>query len=1090
MHIRIYLFLFFIPFVACTSSENEGAANPQVGKRFVPLTSVQSGIDFVNSIEEDEQVNVIAYDYLYNGAGVAVGDVNGDGLEDLFFTGNQQASRLYLNKGDLSFEDVTRQSGIDTKGTWCTGATFIDINDDGLLDLYICAAGPDHYKEGRVNQLWVNQGGGVFQEKAADYGLDHSGHVTAATFFDADLDGDLDCYLLTHPDAFSNQFDLKRLQQMINRGLLESDIFLRNDNGIYVDASKEAGISEFGFGLGVVVEDFNKDGYPDIYVSNDYDEGDILWENQGDGTFKNQVTRYFKHTSNYGMGCDAGDFNNDGLADLLTLDMAFPDHERSKRNMASMDEDRFNARVRLGWHYQYMVNTLQLNNGNGTFSDIAQMSGLHKTDWSWSGLFADLDNDGWQDVFISNGYKRDTKDNDLRYKVEELKKSNAQPTVEDVLGLMPSTKVSNFCFQNKGDYTFEKVQEEWGLDRKVNSNGAVYADLDNDGDLDLVINNMDEASEVIENRSDEMGNGNWIGFEFETGDIGAKVEVYANGKCYSRTYQPIRGYLGSVGQRVIIGLGDVNQIDSVRWIASNGKSRLVSDLATGQYHAFNSEGMEDLFKRADTTWFVKNTSESGLIYRHSEDETDDFEKEVLLPHKMTEWGPGIAKLDVNQDGLMDVWVGGGSGTPGGLFIQLQDGTFERKSQRWLDDQQKGEDVFGLAFDADGDGLEDLLVLSGDNGLPEGNNYLRDRLMINQADGNLRYTDAFEGNERIAGGAAIDIDFDGDGDLDLFVGGRNTPGKYPLAPQSFVYENDNGTFSDVTSIVAPEFERIGMVTAMDAGDIDGDGDEDVIVTGEWMAPTLFRNENGVFSMEDLGQGSGWYHSVELVDLENDGDLDIVIGNLGWNNKFQPSKEKPLLCYANDFDNNGQLDIVLASKKDELLPVRGRECSSEQMPFIAKKYDTYQGFAEATLEDIYGEAKLEESTKLEVTDFTSFVMRNEGGKFTRETLPPLAQSFPIRTILAEDVDGDGDQDLILAGNFFGTEVETTRYDAGNGLILLQEENGWDSKSYAETGISLPQDVRGSIMFKNAAGNSVIVSAVNKGYIIVHERVNLAK
>ena len=1064
--------------VAEKEKENEMTGEAQK-PLFELLNHEKTGITFSNTITEDDTLNVITYDYFYNGGGVALIDVNNDGLKDLFFAGNQVKDELYLNEGDFKFRNITDEFGMNKSTGWSSGAVTVDVNSDGWMDLYVCKTGPSKSNAKRTNQLFINQAGKGFTEAGAAYGLNHTGHSTTAAFFDADLDGDLDCYILTHPGVFQNQVKLSELEALKASGKLESDAFYENVDGKYAVANEKFGIQDYAFGLGLAIEDVNLDGWPDIYVSNDFDEGDLLYINN-QGTFENQLLRKLKHTSNYGMGCDIADFNNDLWPDIITTDMAFESHQRSKRNMASMNLERFDVRLQLGWHYQYMNNTLQLNNADGTFSDIAQVSGVNKTDWSWAALFADFDNDGLQDIFVSNGYKRDTKDNDLKSNVEAyVQNQGSEVTVNGILNLIPSSKLRNYLFKNSDGYSFSRANETWGLNEKVNSNGAAFGDLDNDGDLDLVLNNMDEKAFVYKNTSQN----NWLTFELDKATAnGARVRVYANGEVQQRYVQNSRGYLSSVDSRVFFGMGQIETVDSVIVFGPNGKARKYESLACNQVYAIDYTGGYKASLRVNAvSQFSSVAKARGMNFRHIESKYNDFEKEVLLPHRMSTDGPGLAVGDINSDGLDDVWIGGAAGQSGVIYLQLSNGNFNLLNQLELTKNANQEDVSGVWFDADADGDLDLFVVSGSSEFGAKSELLRDRLYLNDGKGNLSF-----GSNRIPslknmGSCVVAIDIDADEDLDLVIGTGGVPGAYPTSASSVILQNNRGLFKDVTETIAPEFLNLGMVKDIAAVDLDGDGDQDLIVVGEFMQPHAFIRSETTYTLEERFPKNleGWWRSVVPFDADGDGDIDLLLGNIGENNKFHPSVEKPLLCYSADFDENGTLDIVLAKfEGDVLYPVRGKECSSEQMPFISQKFKTYKSFAESDLASIYTPVKLEGAMKLEARTFSNAIAVNDGtGKFSVSKLPVKAQFAPINSAIPMDLNQDGKMDLVCNGNFFGTEVETTRYDAGNGLVLMNKGNAlFDAKLTAETGLSLPWDTRKSALLGTVNNQQLIIVVAN--------------
>ncbi len=1073
---------------ACNSFDRPSAEGEKKKEtpRFQLLDANETGVNFANTLIENDSINVIFYDYLYNGGGVAAGDLDNDGLPDLYFTGNQAGDKLYLSSGDLKFVDVSNDWGISNHPGWSTGVTFVDINNDGWLDIYVCRSGPSKSAAARTNLLFINQAGKGMVEDAAAYGLDYTGHSTQAVFFDADGDGDLDCYLVTHPGIFTNRLPLRELQQLIAAGKMESDHFFRNENGVFFDDSQAAGINDFAFGLGVAVEDFNGDGALDIYVSNDFDEGDLLYINNGQGQFTNEITSYFKHTANYGMGCDAADFNNDGYIDLMQVDMAFETHERAKRNMAAMDQKRFDIRVQLGWHHQYMFNCLQLNNGDGTFSDVAAAAGVHKTDWSWAALFADFDHDGFQDLFITNGYKRDTKDNDLPLRVQALKANSAAPTVEEVLGVIPATKLKNYMFRNADGMAFERVNAAWGLDQKLNSNGAAYVDLDRDGDLDLVINNVDEPASIYRNMTIEQGrdSSNWIAFRLTAG---CRAHVHADGKFWQRYAQTSRGYLSCVDDALHVGLGTVAAIDSVVVIWPNQYTTTYTNLAVNQYHDLNLPAQRRHQPKPAKKHFERVTLASNLHYKHIENAFDDFASEVLLPHKMSTYGPGIAAGDVNNDQLLDVWIGGASGSSGALFIQGKNGQFQRVNQPAFEKNKVCEEVDATFIDVNGDGFLDLYVVSGDASRGETDDALRDRLYLNDGKGNFTDASARIPDLRMAGGCIARGDFDGDGVDELFIGGRNVPGRYPMPAKSVLLKVEGGQLIDASARFFGTQTPEGLFTSAVIADLNGDGNNELITAGEWMDIEIYPNENGKLQAPYPVQPGykGWWQSLAVADINGDGRLDIVAGNLGENNKFKPSAEHPLFCYAADFDSNGSLDIVLAKYEGETLyPVRGRECSSTQMPFIADKFDSYEAFARSDLSGIYSQELLASAYRLDAENLASQVFYQVAdGAYAAEKLPLLAQIAPVRSIVVFDVNKDGKKDLLLAGNHFGVEVETVRYDAGNGVVLRNTGTEWQAVMAHSSGLSLPLDVRKSVLITDDQNRSLIVTAVNGGYVQVH-------
>jgi enediyne biosynthesis protein E4 len=1079
------------------TAEKENKA-PQY-KLFTLKTPDETGIRFTNTITDKEEVNRLTYEYYYNGGGVAVGDINNDGLDDLYFTGNMVEDKLYLNKGNLQFEDITAKSGIDGLSGWHTGVVMTDINQDGLTDIYVCRSGWFENPDERRNLLYINNGDLTFSEQAARFGLNDPSHSVQAAFFDYDRDGDLDMYLATHALQHDNFNDDAGRNALLKNAGIYGDRLFRNDNGHFTNVTAEAGIQALGFGHGIAIGDLNGDDWPDILVSRDFDDPDLMYINHGDGTFSDQIKSMTNHTSYFSMGNDISDFNNDGLPDFIVLDMTPDDHYRAKTNMASMNPEQFKKLASIGFHKQYMVNTLQLNNGNGFYSDIAQMSGVSKTDWSWSALFADLDNDGFKDLYITNGVKKDVLNNDNTTRGrEKIQSLGRMLSFLEILDIMPANTIQNRVYQNDGHLKFIDNRPDWGLDQKVNSNGCVIADLDNDGDLDIVVNNVDRTAYLYENQTAGYKPFHFLDIVLKgpannLDAIGATVTIEHGSQLQTLTCYPTRGYLSSAGKRLHFGLGENPDIDrlTVKWpdgmvtVLENVKPDQLLELdynTLDKYPGTPENKIKPLFAKDEL---------SGIQFRHKESDYNDFEKEILLPHKYSQNGPFASVADVNNDGLEDVFIGGAAGQAGTLFLQDENGHFNKKNTPAFDSDKAYEDMGSLFFDADGDGDPDLYVVSGSNEFPENSKMYRDRLYFNDGNGNFKRNKAALPQITGSGQVVISADFDMDGDSDLFVGGRIVPGKYPFAPKSYLLENNGGIFNDITASIAPGLEFAGLVTDAVFTDMDADNDPDLIITGEWMPITVFENHNGRFvnitDKAGLENSNGWWYSIRMGDFDKDGDMDFIAGNLGLNAKFKASQEIPFHVFCHDFDQNGTLDIVLGNQKgNHLLPVRGKECSSEQMPFIKEKFPTYDAFAEADLASIYGAENLAQALHLEAKMFESVYAENTGnGQFKLHPLPLEAQFSQVQAIQFFDFNTDGNLDVLLAGNQFETEVETVPYDASIGCLLLGDGKGnFKPLPWPQSGAFMPGNVKDVQWIKTKNGYKLLVMN-NDGVVEVFER-----
>ncbi len=1055
--------LLVMAIIGILGSCNEKAADPDkertIKKVFREIASSTSDITFTNTLTETDSLNYFTYGYLYMGGGIAAGDINNDGLIDLYFTGNMVPNALYLNKGDLQFENISVSAGVAGDDRWYTGVTMADVNNDGFLDIYCSVGGRSGIK---TNQLFLNNGDETFSERAEQFGLAEDGNSVQTTFFDYDKDGDLDAYVANYPptpfDAPNQYYSYK----MQSPKTIETDKLFRNDNGQFTDATEASGVTSFGLSLSATVGDMNNDGWPDIYVSNDFSTPDLFYINNKNGTFSEVVKEVTKQTSFFGMGTDIADVNNDGWLDIFQVDMTAKDNRRSKSNMASMNPKLFWNTVGSGFHYQYMQNSFQLNNGilNDTlpdFSNIARLTGTSSTDWSWAPLFGDFDNDGHKDLFITNGIRREINNRD--YFIGYKKAGKPKDSLLERSLAIPSEKIDNFMFRNTGNLDFEEVNDAWGISHKGFSNGSVYADLDNDGDLEIVTNNIDEPAKLYENLNPNANNFLSLDFKGSVNDVfGSSVKVYLyleDGHFQFQEMTFTRGFQSSVAPRLHFGVGKIAQIDSVAIQWPNGDTEIKTAVKTNQLLTVSQEDAKrqnlvqnspspllskPIFKTESDTAFLKP-------YRHLENYYNDFNKEILLPYQTSMLGPLTSVADLNGDGLDDFVVGGSHNNPMGIFLQTATG-FERTQIASLEKERAYEDMDIVIFDMEGDGDNDLYVVSGGNEFAPESEQLQDRIYVNDGNGHFHKAEGSLPEITASGLVAKPHDFDKDGDLDLFVGGRLVPGGYPEPTNSYIMENrstpEKIIFKDVTATVAPELQRIGMVSDALWSDYDADGWDDLILVGEWMPITVFKNTTGRFknTSENLGIADthGWWYHINSADFDGDGDMDYIVGNLGLNYKYQATEAETFDVYYRDFDDNSSKDIVLSYfNEGKQYPLRGRECSSQQMPGIKKKFESYQSFSEATLEEVYTEDYLNKSLNYKIKSFASVYLENDNGTFRLSPLPRAAQISNINSSIIQDFNGDGKLDVMIAGNLHTAEVETPRNDAGNGLLLLQDENG---------------------------------------------------
>lgn len=1038
MKTKPFFYIILIFLFSC-GGEATGSYTEEGNSLFAKIHSSQSNIHFTNTVEENNYFNFLNYSYIYNGGGVAVGDINNDDLVDIYFTSNQQSNKLYLNIGGFVFDDITTAAHVgDEVEGWTTGVSMIDINNDGYLDIYVCKSGLFNDPKLRANKLFINQQDNTFKEEAEKYGLADSGFSTQAYFFDFDKDGDLDMYLVNHRPDFQNNtvIDLDFQKKIFIDG---SDRLFRNDNNHFVNISEQAGVLSKTWGLSASIGDFNNDDWPDIYVTNDFLEPDFLYINNQDGTFTDRLQENFNHISSNSMGSDFADINNDLYSDLLVLDMSPEDHIRSKNNMPSMSTENFNLIVNSGYHYQYMQNTLQLNNGNNTFSEIALMTGLAKTDWSWSPLIADFDNDGWKDVFVTNGILHELNNQDFRTKIKARIASKQKMDLEEAISMMPSKKTANYIYKNNRDLTFTNNIERWGLEEVTYSNGAAYADLDNDGDLDLIINNMDDEAGIYKNNAQQ----NYIQIKLQAIPlnhfaIGTEVIVKSGNLQQSQSLYPNRGYQSSVDYKLTFGLSEQPVVDSIIIKWPNGENSILTNQKANQLIEIDFTKM--LKKQLSKPVGYPDLQEVaaldiGIDYQHKENVFDDFQEQILLPHSQSKNGPFITTADVNNDGLIDFFIGGALNQAGELYVQQNDGKFKKQTTNTFIKDKKYEDLGALFFDADNDADQDLYIVSGGAEFPQGSDQYQDRLYTNDGLGNFTKAENTLPKMLSSGQVVIANDVDGDGDMDIFVGGRIIPDKYPYSPKSYLLINEKGVFKHQKQ--GEDFEEMGLISDAVFSDFDNDGDQDLLAVGEWTSIQVFENKEGRFTKLDipiLKATNGLWFSIAQKDIDNDGDIDYFVGNLGLNAKFK-AKFHPFQIFCDDFDQNGTYDVILTNNyKGTLVPLRGKECTSQQIPTINNKFKTYNDFARADLDEILGAEHLKKALHLSADIFYSVYLENKGdGDFNVIKLPNELQIAPIFGFEFMDINKNGKDEIISIGNLYSTEVETVRYDASYGNVL---------------------------------------------------------
>ncbi|MFN8258847.1 MAG: VCBS repeat-containing protein [Bacteroidales bacterium] len=1088
-----FLILFILLICSCHSGEESTL--------FELLPSDRTNIDFENSLIETETINMIEYLYFNNGGGVAVGDINNDGLEDLYFTANQGSNKLYLNKGNMVFEDITEKAGVAGSGSWKTGVTMEDINGDGLLDIYICQVGKYKNLSGR-NQLFINKGDLTFKEEAKQYGLDFCGFSTQAAFFDYDLDGDLDMYLLNHSVHAPRNYGDTSLRRNVDN--LSGHKLYRNDelngNRHFKDVTLDSKIysNHIAYGLGVKISDINNDGYPDLFISNDFNENDYLYINNKNGTFSEQISEYFAHTSKSSMGNDIGDFNNDGLQDVLVLDM-LPQNDEVRMISGGEDEYDLHAiRKDFGYYYQFTRNTLQLNMGNNVFSEIGRLAGIFSTDWSWSPLFCDLDNDGWKDIFITSGIYR--RANDLEYlnfltggNRNSPKRDNSRMSDSMIYSRMPLNTNNCYFFKNMRDYSFADVTSKWGLQQQAFSNGSAYADLDNDGDLDLIVNNINSQAFILKNKSSEKKLNHFLIIKLEGDSLnkkgtGTKITIY-----YGKSQQvleqfPTKGFESSSSEKLIFGLGQTKMIDSIRTEWPGGKVEVIKNVRANSILTIsikNSKKEEKNILVQQNTQLFNEVKIPGFQFVHKEDPFNVFMREPLAMRSLTSDGPALAVADVNEDKLDDIFCGGAKGQEPQLFLQQKNGTFKSERIPCISDDLSMDAIDAAFFDADGDGDNDLYIARGGNQFGPSNT-LCDFLLINtNGTFSKRELPLISHN----GSCVRPCDFDKDNDLDLFVGSSSYSGAYGWPAEQFLLLNDGkGYFTISTNERMPSIKNGALVSDAAWFDYDTDGDSDLALAGDWMPITILENNKGFF--RDISEQvfssetSGWWYSIKAADINEDGKTDLIAGNVGLNTIFKPSEKEPVVMYLSDFNNNGTLDqIICRTRNGKEFPMASFDEIATQYPSLKTKFKNIQDYGGKMPEEIFGKEEIESAIKKKALEFESCVYLNSAsGKFSEMKLPVEAQFSPIRALLVHDFNNDNHLDLIMAGNDYQVRPTYGRYDALYGATFIgKSEIGFEYLPFSKSGFFVKGDARKIVPIR-IKGNSYLLVAVNNSEVKV--------
>ncbi len=1100
--LRNTLFLLLILLQFSCKEDVEPINSLEEDTLFTLLPSDSTGIDFVNQIENQKKFNIFKYRNFYNGGGVALGDINNDGLTDIYLTGNMVPNRLYLNKGDFKFEDITEVSGTSGNKPWSTGVVMVDINNDGLLDIYVSNAG-NMEGNNHDNDLYINNGDLTFTEKAAEYNLAKTGFSTHATFFDYDKDGDLDAYILNNsniPVSSLGYAEQRNVRAQDWEGVPDifkgvGDMLLRNDDGKFVDVSEKAGIygSLIGFGLGVMVTDINQDLYPDLYVSNDFYERDYLYINNQDGTFTEEIKNWTNHLSLSAMGVDIADINNDGLSDIFITDMLPEPDQRVKSVMEFEGYNIFKLKQSKDFHQQYIQNTLQLNNGNGSFSEVAYYSGVEATDWSWSGLLFDMDNDGYKDIYVTNGINHDLTDLDFvdffaNEIIQKMALTGRKESIDSIINKMPMSPLPNYAYHNNGDITFTNYNKQWGFELPSKSNGAAYADLDNDGDLDLVVNNVNMESFVYRNNTQLKKDQNYIKLKFNGPDknkfaIGTNAKVYFKDQIIDQTLIPSRGFQSSVDYPMTIGLGNSQKIDSIRIIWPDDKTQKLVDVAINSDLVFNYTDATEVYAvpKGKTSDELLKAIENSNFIAHDENEYNDFDNEGLIYKSLDEEGPAMAVGDVNGDGNEDIFIGGAKGQSAALYLHLGEGKISSPKQSYFEKDKDHEDITASFFDADNDGDLDLVVGNAGNELGMQNTYGL-RLYLNNGNGEFEKSkiNLPSANKNIA--VIAPSDFDNDGDIDLFVGSRSVVGTFGVEPNHlFLVNNGNLNFTDNTERVAYDLKDAGMVTDAKWFDMDGDGKKDLVTVSDWGTPKIFKNSGRRLTYYDSNLDSlhGWWGALDAQDLDNDGDLDLILGNSGTNIHYKPYKDRPMKMWVNDFDNDGTIEqIVTQNFNGGDYPIHQKKELTTQILALKKENIKASEYAKKTIDELFPKEVIANTIVKKASIATSIIAVNNGnGSFSIQELPPRVQFSCICGIQCTDVDNDGNLDLILAGNNFEFKPQFSRLDSNYGNVLLGDGNlGFDWQNYSRSGFFIKEEVKHLELFKDKMGNNFLIAAIN--------------